>query len=83
MPGVDGLSVTAGLRGSGWATPIILMTANATPEVHTRARELRADRLFQKPFEIHELRRELRGLVARNDWRSAAPTLPDLSGSAV
>jgi CheY-like chemotaxis protein len=81
MPGIDGLSVTAGLRGSGWATPIILMTANATLEVKARARELRADRLFQKPFEILELQRELRGLVARNDWRSAAPTLPDLSGS--
>jgi len=80
MPGVDGLSVTAGLRGSGWSTPIVLMTANATPEVLARALELRADGLFQKPFEMRDLRRELRGLLARGGgWRAAAPTLPDLS----
>ena len=80
MPGVDGLSVTAGLRGTGWATPIILMTANATREVHTRARELRADGLFQKPFDMGDLRRDLRGLIAHSGgWRAAAPTLPDLS----
>lgn len=80
MPGVDGLSVTAGLRGNNWATPIILMTANATREVHARALELRADGLFQKPFEMRDLRRELRGLLGRSGgWRAAAPTLPDLS----
>jgi len=80
MPGVDGLSVTAGLRGTGWATPIILMTANATREVHTRARELRADGLFQKPFDMGDLRRDLRGLVTRSGgWRSGAPTVPDLT----
>ena len=80
MPGIDGLSVTAGLRGSGWSTPIILMTANATQEVHSRALELRADGLFQKPFEMRDLRRELRGMISRSGgWRAAAPTLPDLS----
>ena len=80
MPGIDGLSVTAGLRGNGWATPIILMTANATQEVHKRAHDLRADGLFQKPFEMRDLQRELRGLIAHSGgWRAAAPTLPDLS----
>ena len=80
MPGVDGLSVTAGLRGNGWATPIILMTANATRDVCARALELRADGLFQKPFDMSDLRHELRGLLARSGgWRSVAPTLPDLS----
>jgi DNA-binding response OmpR family regulator len=79
MPGVDGLSVTAGLRGSGWATPIILMTANATREVCSRALELRADGLFQKPFDMSDLKDELRGLLSRGGWRSTAPTLPDLS----
>src|SRR5438445_406562 len=62
MPGVDGLSVTAGLRGTGWATPIILMTAHANDDVRARANELRADGLFQKPFEMRDLRRELRRL---------------------
>lgn len=80
MPGIDGLSVTAGLRGTGWATPIILMTANATRDVCSRALELRADGLFQKPFDMGDLRDELRGLLTRSGgWRAAAPTLPDLS----
>ena len=80
MPGVDGLAVAEGLRQLGWATPIVLMTANATPEVHARAREIRADHLFQKPFELRDLRRELRTLLARSGgWRCTAPTLPEIA----
>ena len=80
MPGLDGLAVTADLRGSGWTTPIILMTANASEKVRTRARELRADALFQKPFELHDLRRDLRALVVRSGgWRATAPTLPEIA----
>lgn len=80
MPGIDGLSVAAGLRGSGWETPIIFMTANATDAVRARARELRANALFQKPFELRDLRRDVQSLLVRSGgWRSTAPTLPDLS----
>ncbi len=80
MPGLDGLAVTADLRGSGWTTPIVLMTADATDKVRTRARELRADALFQKPFEMRDLGRDLRALVARTGgWRCTAPTLPEIA----
>ena len=80
MPGLDGLAVTADLRGSGWTTPIVLMTAHATDAVRARARELRADAIFQKPFEMSELARDLRALVAHSGgWRNTAPTLPEIA----
>lgn len=80
MPGVDGLSVAAGLRGLGWETPIVFMSANVTDDVRKRSRELRADGLFQKPFEMRDLRRDIQVLVRRSrSCRSVAPTLPDIA----
>jgi DNA-binding response OmpR family regulator len=56
------------------------MSANVTDDVRKRARELRADGLFQKPFEMRDLRRDVGSLIRRSkSSRSVAPTLPDIS----
>ncbi len=79
MPGIDGLSVLMGLRDTGWATPLVLISAHVDDEVRARAIELRADALFQKPFELADLRRTVQRLLRAGGWRAMAPTLPDSS----
>jgi CheY-like chemotaxis protein len=56
MPGVTGLSVLAGLRNSDWTTPFILITAFGGPEIEKEAIREGAAAVFDKPFDIDELR---------------------------
>lgn len=63
MPGVTGLSILAGLRQSGFSAPIILMTAFGDSETHATAKRLGATAIFDKPFEVDELRALVSTLV--------------------
>lgn len=64
MPGRSGLEVLARLRYSDWATPFILTTAFGDPETHAEARRLGAAAVFDKPFDIDDLRTVVCNLVA-------------------
>ena len=64
MPGVTGLSLLAGLRQSDLTTPVVLMTAFATPEFHREAARLGA-RVMDKPFSFDALRRCVAEAVRR------------------
>ena len=57
MPGLGGLDVLAILRCANWATPVILITAFGDEMTHAEGRELGAAAVFDKPFNIDELRR--------------------------
>lgn len=56
MPGRSGIEVLAGLRMTDWATPFILTTAFGTEETHEEARRLGAVAVFDKPFDVDDLR---------------------------
>ena len=56
MPGCSGLGVLAVIRRAGLKTPVILMTAFGDKALHTRARELGATRVLDKPFDADHLR---------------------------
>jgi DNA-binding NtrC family response regulator len=56
MPGVSGLDVLATLRREDWSTPVILMTAFGDLETRAEARRLGAKALFDKPFDVDDLR---------------------------
>lgn len=56
MPWANGLRVLEMLRRSDWATPVILITAFGDGETHAEARRLGAAAVFDKPFEIDDLR---------------------------
>ena len=56
MPGLGGLDVLAILRCANWATPVILITAFGDDMTHAEGRELGAAAVFDKPFNIDELR---------------------------
>jgi CheY-like chemotaxis protein len=63
MPGRSGLDVLAGLRRADWATPYILITAFGSDGVHREALRLGASAVFDKPFEIDDLRAAVVQLV--------------------
>jgi CheY-like chemotaxis protein len=56
MPGPTGLEVLAGLRNDDWATPFILITAFGDEETHEEARRLGAVAVFDKPFDLDDLK---------------------------
>jgi DNA-binding NtrC family response regulator len=63
MHGATGLEILAELREQDWATPFILMTAFADAKLHAVAESLGALAVFDKPFDVRELRRIVRPWV--------------------
>jgi len=63
MPVCTGLDILKGLRDAHWGTPFILMTAFADEDVARRAAMLGAT-LFAKPFQMSDLRRTVKGMLA-------------------
>lgn len=63
MPGCSGLELLDCLRTLDCAVPVILITAFGDAETHAQARDLGAALLLDKPFEMDELRRAVRGAV--------------------
>jgi CheY-like chemotaxis protein len=56
MPGRNGLDVLAGMRWADWSIPVILITAVGDAQVHAEARRLGAAAVFDKPFDLDDLR---------------------------
>ena len=55
MPGMSGLDALERLRQIGWAGGIILITAFGDEATHTRASELGASMVLDKPFDLDAL----------------------------
>jgi CheY-like chemotaxis protein len=55
MPWSGGLDVLERLKFIGWKPRFIVMTAFGDAETHARARDLGAEEIFDKPFEIDEV----------------------------
>jgi DNA-binding response OmpR family regulator len=56
MPGFSGLELASGLRRARYSRPVILVTAFGTAETHREARRLGVTAVFDKPFDIDDLR---------------------------
>ena len=56
MPWATGLSVLESLRRNDWEIPFILITAFGDEATHLEAKRLGASEVFDKPFDLHELR---------------------------
>ena len=63
MPGLTGLEFLAALRCARWRTPVILITAFGTEEVHKAADQLGALAVLDKPFPLEHLRDLVRQAV--------------------
>jgi CheY-like chemotaxis protein len=55
MPGPSGIEVLAGLRGSGFQLPFLVITAFGDEETHARAYQLGADAVLDKPVDMDDL----------------------------
>jgi len=65
LPGDDGLSLLARLRGAGNAMPVLVLTARYALQEKMRAFDLGADDFLMKPFEQAELAARCRALIRR------------------
>jgi two-component system, response regulator, stage 0 sporulation protein F len=77
MPGISGLSLVAGLRSCGCMTPVIVMSAFDGESLRDEAWRAGADVVFQKPFELDDMRTAVINVV-RQYFLERAPTMPDL-----
>lgn len=66
LPGADGLTLLARLRGAGSPLPILMLTARFALPEKVRAFELGADDYLMKPFEQAELVARCRALIRRS-----------------
>jgi CheY-like chemotaxis protein len=78
MPGVTGLEVLEGIHETEWFVPMILITAFGNEDVHRRARELGAAGMFDKPFDIDDLIKQIRKILfmdssAGDNWSPRIP----------
>jgi two-component system response regulator (stage 0 sporulation protein F) len=86
MPGRDGLAVLRRLRDHPWCPPFILITGFGDESVHDEAARLGAHAVFDKPFDLDELRatvtrlgrteRMLREMPSRPQGQAKAPRGP-------
>ena len=56
MPGCTGMSILAGVHSTGLNVPFIVITAFGDEETHAQARTLGAVAVFNKPFDLDDLR---------------------------
>jgi two-component system response regulator (stage 0 sporulation protein F) len=68
MPARDGLAILHGLRRDPRCPPFILITGFGEPEVHREARRLGAHAVFDKPFDLAELRAAVNQI-----WQASLP----------
>ena len=73
MPGYSGTEILEGLEEAGVHIPVIVITAYGG-EVATLAQELGACAVFQKPFELEDLRQSV---LYWTDWSVRRLRLPD------
>jgi len=65
LPGMDGFTVASRMRGHGWLTPILMLTARGRAEDVLRGFEAGADDYLPKPFEPRELVARLQAVLRR------------------
>jgi two-component system response regulator (stage 0 sporulation protein F) len=63
MPGMSGLGILSRLRTQECVTPFILITAFGGYQVRSEALQRGAAAVFDKPFEIEDLRRAIVNLI--------------------
>jgi two-component system, OmpR family, response regulator len=73
LPGMDGVSVAKRLRGIGFATPILMLTARGDVRDRIDGLDAGADDYLPKPFDLDELLARLRALYRRGGLPGRSP----------
>jgi two-component system, OmpR family, response regulator len=66
LPGMDGLAVLKRWRGSGRATPVLVLTARGSWAEKVEGIDAGADDYLAKPFRMEELLARLRSVIRRS-----------------
>jgi DNA-binding response OmpR family regulator len=66
LPKVDGLTILKTLRSRGLRTPVLVLTAKASPDDVVAGLDLGSDDYLTKPFEMAELLARCRALIRRS-----------------
>lgn len=74
LPKLDGITLCRKLRGSGVATPILMLTAKDTEEDITTGLDSGADDYLAKPFSFAELKSRVQALIRRS-YHDISPVL--------
>ncbi len=75
LPGLDGLSLLAGLRAAGSPARVLILTARGEVEDRVRGLKAGADDYLAKPFSLDELVARVEALGRRGSTPSAADLL--------
>lgn len=81
LPRLSGIEVLKGLRSSGNALPVLILTARDTPQDVVAGLDAGADDYMIKPFNLGELAARLRALVRRTGGRAAQRSCMAICGS--
>lgn len=65
LPGLDGLSLIARMRGTGVRTPVIILSAKAGVDDRVRGLQAGGDDYMTKPFAFSELLARIQALIRR------------------
>ena len=76
MPRHSGLELLAAMQLADWKVPVILITAFGDDRLHQQAKELGAAAVFDKPFDLDDLRTAILNLCP------AALSMPPRSSSS-
>lgn len=71
LPGRDGLEILRTLRGRGWQTPVLILTARDSLDNRVEGLDSGADDYLVKPFAFPELHARLRALLRRGRGEDA------------
>lgn len=71
LPDFDGFALCRSLRKAGNFTPVIMLTAKASPEDRVAGIEAGADDYLVKPFDLDELLARVRSALRRRQWDRA------------
>ena len=71
LPGLDGVSLCEKMRGEGYTTPILLMTAKNASEDRILGLDAGADDYLIKPLDLGELNARVRALSRRGEVATA------------
>ena len=63
IPGMDGLEILKHLKKQNEHLPVIMMTAFGEQDLIERAKSLGAERFFTKPFNIFDIRNEVKMIL--------------------
>jgi len=70
LPGRDGLTLLRDLRRSGFAQPVLILTARVTVSDRVQGLDAGADDYLVKPFDLEELGARIRALLRRSQGRA-------------